>query len=344
MFNSLRDYLTEVEGTAESTSAFLRRLNGARTRLRNAIAKSEAEVAKYKNEKKFVADLKEDISKSARQLAKTILLNHFTTALRTNKEFDEPVYRLPMLVAIGDDDTYLVRTSGTGYKSKVSVDINLDKTAGRLNMWGAAIKAYRAELGVSVPRKDSKKYKKKALQASRAWAGIYNRRAGGGKWLETVEGRLELAAKPAPYWQLIDKGAVKMSSDRGGYPTPKNTNTNFVHKAEEEISAAILGLFDTAKEKYDSLFVEYNEFIAEAKDRMLRLDHLAEEIRLDLRIVRTLQKRLETEEKQIDDNKFQKAVQLIRQGMLNKGRIDVTPKGTKKRTTFSVNTIKDMLY
>lgn len=339
MFPELRDYLDEVEATAESTGQFLRRLNGARTRLRNAIAKSNEQVKLMKDERKYVAQLKPQIIKDARKISKDILFNKTLEAIRTNKEFDNPVYRQPLFETIESDETYLVRTTGSGFSSRISVDINLDRTAGRLNMWSAAIKAVRNELGVVVPRRDSKNYEKRAIAASMAWRRLYTT----GQTDETIESRLAIAAKPAPFWPIINFGTTSLASDRGGFPTPKNKPTNFVDKAEKEIKSAVLGLFDAAKENYQTLFNDYNKFLEDALAIQERLDKIAEGIRLDLAAVRRLERELGVEIEQINRNKLEKAVELIRKGLLTSGRVDITATGSRRRVRPSVSTIREAL-
>jgi hypothetical protein len=341
MFPELRDYLDEVEFTAESTGKFLRKLNGARRRLSNAVAKAESQVKLMRDERKYVAQLKPRIIKDAIKISKDILFNNVLAALRTNKEFDDPVYRKPLFEAIESNDTYLVRTHGTGFSSKVSVDINLDKSAGRLNMWASAIRAVRANLGIKVPRKGSKAFEKSALSASRAWSRYYTSKTQ--EWYNTITARLEASPTIAPFWSIINFGAVPMASDRGGYPTPKNRSTNFVNKSEQEIKSAVAGFFDTARENYKVLFEDYNKFLEDALAIQARLDDMANTIRLDLRAVRDLERRLGLETEQINRNKLEKAVELIRRGLLSQGRIDITASRSRKRVRPSISTIREAL-
>lgn len=341
MFPGLKDYLDEVESTVESTGAFLHKLNGARTRLKHAIAKSNEQVKLMKDERKYVAGLKPQIMKDAIKVSKDILFNNTLTALRTNKEFDDPVYREPLFEAIESNDTYLVRMTGTGFSSRVSVDINLDKTAGRLNMWAAAVKAVRANLNIRIPRRGSKDFDKSALAASSAWRRYFTSKSQ--EWYDTIEARLQASAKLAPFWSILNFGTVSLASDRGGYPTPKNRNTNFVDKAEKEIKSAVAGFFDTAREEHKILFDNYNKFLDEALAIQARLDDMADEIRLDLKAVRSLERQLGLDIEQINRNKLEKAVELIRKGLLTKGQVDITARGSRRRVRPSVSTIREAL-
>jgi hypothetical protein len=341
MFDNLRRYIDEVESTAESTREFINKLNGAIRRQTNAIEKAEAQIKLMRDERKYVAGIKPQIQKDALKLSKDILFNNVLKALRTNKEFDEEVYRLRLFEAVEDNDTYIVRITGTGFESRVAVDVLLDKSAGRLNMWAAAIKAVRSELGVVIPRKDAKRYRKAAIRASLAWRRLYE----SGAYISTVQKRLAAAAKTAPFWSILNFGTPPvgaMSSDRGGFSTPKNRPTNFVDSAEREISSAVAGLFDTARENYYTLFEQYNSFLEEALISQQRLRDLAEEIRLDRGVVRQLERKYNIEVDRQNRNSLEKAVDLVRKGIKTQGKISILTTSGKRRV-LSAGVIKEFL-
>jgi hypothetical protein len=338
MFPEIKRYIeTEVEPVAEATSEFLHKLNGARRRNLNSIAKSEEQIKLMKNEVKYVASIKPEINNNAKKIAKDTLFNAALVALRTNKEFDDPLYRVPLFESIESDDTYLVRITGAGFNSKVSVDINLDKSAGRLNMWADAIKSVRKSLGIKIPRKDSKNYYKSAKSASHAWARHYTNKDD--IYTSTIESRLEISAKPAPFWSILNFGTVALASDRGGFPTPKNKATNFVDKAEKDVALAIRGLFDTARENFNQSFADYNTYLDEALSRQERLDSLRNEIKLELSSIRKLESTLNLEGQEINRNKLQAAVMDVKNNLSNKKTFEIGVKGSRKR--ISRSTIKE---
>jgi hypothetical protein len=233
----------------------------------------------------------------------------------------------------------MVRMSGTGFNSTVSVDINLDKTAGRLNMWASAVKAVRKDLKIKVPNKGSKIYEKAALSASRAWGRYYSSQTE--EWRNTIEARLQKTGNfVAPFWSILNYGTVSLASDRGGYPTPKNTKTNFVDAAEREIKLTLRGLFDTAKENFNAQFEQYNEFLAQELERRDRLDQLVDRVRFERSVVRQLEKSLDYDVTEINRNKLEKEVDNVRRGLLQSGRVSI---GSGRRKTLSVNVIKEFL-
>lgn len=348
MFKGVLDYTKQLEIGADFTQAFLYKLRGGRRRVINSITKAEEQVKFARNETKYVASLKPKIQKEAIKFAKEALFISTINALKKRQEFDIPLYRKPLFESIADNDTYKIRSRGSGFNSIISVNINLDATAGRLNMWGSAIKIARKILGVKVPTKRSSEKKRTAtaLQASRAWAGIYDKRGGKnkGKYDETIKLRLSKSSKPAPFWELLDKGALPMPSDRGGYPTPNNLPLNFVDKTEKEINTAISRLFLDKKEEYKGLFIDFDVFMQEAQERLIRLNEMVDKVSLNVRITKQLERELGLEEQDISRNKLEKAVQLIREGLITGGRINITAKGSRKRRGLSVNIIKELLY
>jgi len=342
MFNDVLDYTKQLQSSAETTQAFLYRLRGGRTRLINKIIKAEESTKLMSDETKYVASLKPQIKLDALQATKDTLFAKAVQAIRENYEFNAEPYQKALFLAIEDNDTYRIDIRGSGFESTISVDINLDKTAGRLNMWGSAVKAARRELGIKTPNKNNKNYQKLADQASRAWAGIFSAR--GEKFLKTVQTRLKLSARPAPFWQILDKGTVPLSSDRGGYPTPTNTNTNFVFESEHSVNEYFKNYIFKLKIDYQKLFSQYERFLEEAQTRLLELNEMIDEISLDVKKTNQLRKRLEEIYKgDIDSNKLEKAVQLVREGLLTKGKVELTAKGSKSRVRPSISVIKEYL-
>lgn len=354
MFPGLNDYLDEIENTVESTSNFLRKLNGARTRLKNAIEKAEQTIKDLKDEDKYFAGIKNEIQKDALKVAKSKLFFNAKHAYLVNEEFNEPPYRNALALAITDNDTYMFRRTGSGFSGMLKIDINLDKTAGRIYAWAAGIKAYRKILEKEKEQKarekaqeKGKRYKKSIynpILASKAWAGIFESRSGTfSKFQTTIRERLALSGSVAPFWMLLDKGVIPLKSDRGGYPTPTSTETNFVHDTEVEVQDLIDASLTEARKNYYQSIADYNEFLATEKNRLLSLDNLADNIRLDIREIRKLERMLESQEKEISRNKLEKAADSIRRGLLTKGTIDITAKGSKKRTRLSVSTLTEYL-
>lgn len=347
MFNSLNNYLTELEATANNTKEFIRTLQGGRRRIINAIAKADSAIQarSFRNENFYAANIKKEIAKDSIKLAKQTLFEDTLNALKKTQEFDIPLYRRPLFEAIENNDTYFIRSTGSGFNSILHLDINLDKTAGRLNMWGTAIKAVRAKLKVKIPSKFTTKKKREAsaLQASRAWAGIYNKRGAGSKYDETIKARLSAAAKIAPFWELLDKGAVPLSSDRGGYPTPTNKPLNFVDKAEKKVDEQLKITFAAEREKYYQLLNNYDSVRDQAIEDLAQLSAIIEELKLDNSSLSKSRSKAAKALRAEYNTKLQKAVQLISEGLLTAKKLQLAIKGSYKGKRFSRETLEELL-
>ncbi len=345
MFEDVLDYTKELERTAESTHSFLNKLRGGRRRLINKIQKAKEQTALMKNVDKYVESIMPAIQKEVAKNAKDVLQGAMLEAVRDNHEFDWPTYRRALFLAAADEDTYKVyNLGGSGWNKRLTFTINLDASAGRLEAWARGVKAYRKDLKVKVPRKGSKKREISALSASRAWGGIFGSRSANNTFQKTIRARLNYSGATAPFWQLLDKGVVPMSSDRGGFPTPRGEPTNFVHEAQQTMEEFMRNLLKNERNLYEKLFVDYNRFLNEAEVQLDRLNDMVDKIKLDLQVINRLESEFRDVLKYIDSTKLEKAVQLIREGLLTTGRVELTARGSRKRVRPSVSKIAGLLY
>ena len=331
MFDSVLDYTKELVKSIETTKEDLYKLYGARTRLQNSITKAEEELKILGNPVKYVASLDAQIKREALQVASDIL---YATVLEVVgvTEFDRDVYLEPLLQAVEDSDTYRVIARGSGWNKVYKVDINLDRTAGRLNLWGSAVKAYRKIIGVKIPRSDAKKRSKIDAAASRAWRGIY--KANSTKFEDTIKGRLALIGDKAAYWQILDKGTPpSLSSDRGGTPYPTNTPTHFVNKAETSTSNYLLEYMQTLRGKYDTLINNANTEVNILKEKLDEINYLIENIRIDVNQASVIKGKYGNLSQFIDDSKLARAIKGAEEGL--SGRVDIGTSERRVRSSFS---------
>lgn len=345
MFEDVLDYTKELEKSVESTSQFLRKLRGGRRRLINKMKKADEQVALMKNVDRYVESIIPAIQKEVAKNAADVLQGSMLEAIRGSHEFDWPTYRKALFLAAEDQDTYKIyNLGGRGWNKRLTFTINLDASAGRLEAWSRGIKLYRKDLKVKVPRKGSKKRETSALQASRAWGGIFGNRSVNNIFQKTIRARLNYSGAVAPFWQLLDKGVVPMSSDRGGYPTPRNEPTNFVHKAQLTMEDFTKNVLKNEKILYEKLFRDFNKFRDDADIQLERINSLVDKISLDLQVMKRVNQEFDSVMKYIDSTKLEKAVQLIREGLLTGGRVELTATGSRKRIRPSVSKIAGLLY
>ena len=337
----IQSYLNELGKEIENTGEFLRKLSGARTRLKNGIIKAEDDVKLLNNPVKYVAGLKDGLEKEALQAAKDALAGKLIQALRENIEFDEAPYKKALALAIKDKDTFKVRRTGSGWSSIIKVDIDLNKSGGRLPDWGRAVKQARKALDIKVPNADNARAAEMAAKASRAWAAIFDSRTGTfSKFSKTIRLRLSFATKPAPFWIILDKGTPPaMTSDRGGTPTPGNTSTNFISGAKFAVETYMKKVLANAKVKYEEKFEQYEKLLPEAKKSLKELEDLLSELRLERGSARKLIGKLKLDKRNTDLDKLIVAVKGIQTGLLTKGAVDLSASGADKRNRKSVQLI-----
>lgn len=344
MFEDVIEFTKEIQQTASSTKEFLATFRGARRRLVNKIAKAEGEIKSLRNTTKYIANLKTELTKAALKDAKNIIQGNLVQALRENYEFDTPTYKKAILEAVRDTKAYRITFRGQGWKIKPTVYIDLNRTAGRLQLWAHGVKLARQDFGTKVPRKGSKLREKSARQASIAWARIFERRGESPKFRETIKSRLIYSGQLAPFWMLLEYGEVPMASDRGGFPTPKKKATHFVEDTRTTLVKRLETTIANKETEYNNLFVDYDAFIKEANVRTAEMDKLIDEIKLDIQVINRVKTKLGPISAFIDSSKLENAVQLIRKGLLNKRTVELTARGSGKRVRVSTETITRYLY
>lgn len=359
MFNDVLDYIKGLQGSTNKSKAFLRKLRGARTRLVNRMTKAEQQVALMKNPDKYVKSLDDTLRSETIKAGKDVLQGSILEAIRDNYEFDWPEYKRGLLAAAKSKEIFTVRAlGGTSWDTRYLVSIDMDDSAGRLNRWAAGVKAYRKQLELEKEQSAKKskirdkkgrfkKYKKPKydpIAASYGWANIFEgRTAGDPRFRRTIAGRLEYSGATAPFWELLDKGEVSMSSDRGGFPTPSKQPTRFVAKASEVMEEYLKNLLQTYRNNYDSLFTDYDKFLEEAEKILLELESMIEQFSIDDAVLTRLEQKLAGENQKIDRNKLAEAVRKIEEGLLTKGSVELTARGSPRRVRRAVSTISDFL-
>jgi hypothetical protein len=337
VFNKTLEYLTSLTNNLEDNRVSLLKLYGAVRRINNAVSKGEAELARLNNPTKVFAEIEKTRRGNFLSLAKAILYNKALEASRINQEFSREPYWEALESVIEDDATYRLTFRGTGWNKRAVVQIILDRSAGRLTDWGRATKQYRNLLGVKVPKKGSKKREISAMIASKVWARIYKTQPD--TFEESVLSRIALSGRPAAFWQLLDKGAVPLVSDRGGYPTPTKKPTNFVVKAEVEANQELENYFL-------SLRSEIEKFVSDIKSEIEKLASLREIIRENierLKLDNLLKKKvivgLGISPDDVNEEKLLAAIQKARDGV--QGRMNIG--SGKRKLMISYKSIRNMI-
>jgi hypothetical protein len=318
-----------------------------------------------------------EINSSGR--ANQILIKNIQIALKMNREFNDTVFSTGLMKAAIDPNSVRIFSEGPGV---FHVDVNFNQTAGSIVNYASAVKVVRDMLA-------SKKYEKsgpgrpftmsKPEVASMFWEKMFYGSAREGrkvgrrkfnrktkkyferdvtnedveKYWWTILQRLELSGKPAPYWEILDKGSSVM--DGGGKPYPRSVAMNFTGKTVMEVQAL---LEYTYREQHDILtkqifnlqfqltllrrdLEEVNKMILRLQDPEITVDESSSASEFYRRII----SRTERTGIQVSQEKLQEAMEAIRSGNIeglnitSEGRIELTAPGSSRRFRISIRRI-----
>lgn len=342
MLRGVLDYVNDLQSDVRYTREFLNKLRGGRRRVVNAISKAQKDLKLISKPGPYIKKIVPSIKKSTLNYGKGRLQQEIVVAIMKNKEFNDPVYKDPLMSAAENNDIFTFVLKGNSWESIPVVRLDFAISAGRLNMWGLGIKAYREKLKVKIPRKNSKLYNRRAEKASKYWAKIYNE--AGSRFKKTIKGRISLSGAKAPFWKILDSGTPpSLPSDRGGYPTPDNVETNFVHKAETDVKQYAKDLFLQEKIRFEEYINSINPAMQEANNVLSQLDGLINLVGLGVKENKEVEKRFGSLMQYIDRNKLDIALDKIRKGLLVAGTVDITLRGSPRRVRPSVSRLSSYL-
>lgn len=155
------------------------------------------------------------------QVAPSVLKQEIAKAAENTIEYSDPILMTPLLEAAESSDNFTVYPTRAGEASRITVEVDMDYTAGRLESWAQAVEAVREDLEVS---------HKSPAKASNYWRHrVYHRSWEDGSYSETIQARFRYAGELAPYWSLLDNGNIdaSMASNWGGTAYPVNGATDF---------------------------------------------------------------------------------------------------------------------
>jgi len=354
--HELATYTNDILGNVEYTENYLDKLNAI---LENIIDTKHrvANVIDQATSGELVSQVASDLAEEARENYNTILINKARNALLVSEEFDNAVYRLPLMEVLRDPDAFVIEPSINGWASRLKIENNLDELAGTLEEWAKAVEYVREthDWNKAEPNK-----------ASEAWAKWYRGR-GASYWQVAIAERLQASSEGgaiAPFWELLDKGSVPLASDKGGFPTPRGTATHFIDDTITEIRRQFNNKLSLAHRDFEM-------FMSKAKNSHEMLVRLSKDIDNMIAIIVDIlyggivevpakdpvEAALEKVSARYGDimefadiNKVKRILQdLLLVGEVYsfpvtvEGRVEVTRSGSGRRARFSVSTLYQIL-
>jgi hypothetical protein len=235
---------------------------------------------KYMNSK----DLKTEalgavlLDDSIQATAVGFLTTSATNALEQAPEFNHPIFITDLFAACSHAESIKIFL----LEGKIKVEIDLNKTAGNIAEYAAAVENARKQLDAekATINKRGGKNKTPGRLATEMWfekiysvdrlgkgdvpRKVYNRHTREyeiinvvdkykGKYFETMALRKSfyMTGHSAPWWYLLEYGNTKVVGfgDRGGYAKPSNPATHFVKNAKKEIENFLDGRIESEREK-----------------------------------------------------------------------------------------------
>lgn len=317
---------TGVEKAQAAYDEISRDIRNAQARLRRKLSNERGEVVARATVK----------SLQAGNLLETTLIENIDTAA-IGTEFESDVYISKLYQVANSKDIYNLIMVGAGWNSHLATLISFEEEGGRLEDYARGIRAYRASLGTKTGEVGSNR----GLRATNWWyEHVYQ------NTLEekTVEGRVGISARVAPFWKILDAGSQPLASDRpdDSYNPVVQTPTGFIIKAE----IAINKLFDESFKK-----VKADEF-AQADELKAEIDNAKEVqagMKEDLRALTTdlarnqrVLNNLGVKSSYADRDKLAKMIRRIDEGEKNlPQRVNIGMKG--KSLTISIKKLEGLI-
>jgi len=270
------------------------------------VAISSAKESLSEREYARAADLafKESLS-MAMDESGSIFQEEVQKAVITSNEYNYEAFKKPLLDVADINGLFKYTIHGVGWSKNISLDINMDSTAGSIDDYATAVELARGALGVGEgkdPERASKTWKTK----------IY----GTDLYTKTMKLRAGYYSSPAPFWSLLNYGnkSVTMASDWGGTPYPTCSPTRFVEHSRDRVYKLFRTYFMERK-------LSYYEFVANLKSQMDALsskvadaNRLISELQSNFDMAKSISRQLGVSIKDVDVNKLLAAAKTARGG------------------------------
>lgn len=274
---------------------------------------------------------------------RVILLKEIDDALiRAGREFqqNENLYKFYLYQAAEDPNIYKLIPLGSGWGIRISPQIVFEETAGNLEDYARGIEAYRASLGTKV---DEGGTTDRGLRATRWWReNVY----GSDKYESTVEGRIGISGRVAPFWQLIAKGSTALPSDRpdSSYNPFPAAGVDFVTNAEDIIRREFITRFGEERKIWQEETETFEREIKSAERLLSSLEEDLDSLKTELSKNTATLRKFGEKAQFISEKKLAEAARRLRAGQeFETDRIELTAPGSPFRVRPSVRRLEGLL-
>jgi hypothetical protein len=324
--NSLMATEEGVEEAKEAYSVLQRDITNARARYRRKVGNDRGQVVA----RDIIKTLK------AGNLLESIGVEEIDSAV-VGSEFESDVYLSKLYQVANSKDIYNLILVGTGWNSHLATLVSFEEEAGRLSDYARGIRAYRASLG----SKEGEAGSARGIKATNWWfENVFQ------NTLEetTVEGRVGVSGRPAPFWKLLDSGSQPLPSDRtdGTYNPVVQSPTGFIAKIEIRINKEFETLFKSYKaEEFEEAELLKNEIDTAVSVR----EGLNEDIRMlttDLNRSKSVLNSLGAKADYASQEKLARIIRRMDEGERLPSRVNIGKSG--RNLTISVKKLEGLIY
>lgn len=274
---------------------------------------------------------------------RAVLLKEIDDAvIRAGREFqqNENLYKFYLYQAAEDSSIYKLIPIGAGWGVRLSPQIVFEETAGNLDDYARGIEAYRASLGTKV---DESGETDRGLRATRWWREhVYTT----DKYESTIEGRIGITGRVAPFWQLIAKGSTTLASDRpdSSYNPFPSQGIDFVTNAEDIIRREFISRFSEERKIWQEETQAFEREIKSAERLLTSLEEDLDNLTTDFAKNRATLKKFGEKAKFISEERLAEAARRLRAGEeFETDRIELTAPGSPFRVRPSVRRLEGLL-
>lgn len=283
----------ELESARQVRDKYQSQLDSARRSLR------DREKSNYPNlvAQSFIESLKKG------NTVETVLIGAIDSAIKKNIEFDDRTYKIYLYRVANDKSIYKYITNGSGWETRLDLQIVFESVAGRLTDWAEGIENYR-EVVLHSKGLDNEKRGKRATEF---W---YENVYGYPLHDKTISGRLSVTPFGlAPFWEILDKGSQPLASDRpGGYNPVPSKPTDFIGSAERTIEKQFLTLMNSEAEKWFQRDKEIREIISQHEEKRNEYSQEINRLKTDIKLNEQIFKSFQDKQQFIDRNILAEAI------------------------------------
>lgn len=333
-----------IQDTGKDLLEIERQLESAkkdRDKLTKQISSAKSRLTKKRNDTKNPEKVINAIIREFKnlKLLSSIVIKEIDTATEINTEFSHPAYLRPLYRVANNNDLYKFIRTGSGWDTRMKIQIVFEEMAGTIDDWAEGILSYREALGVDEGDEEQNRGKK----ATFYWL---NNVFGTSKEAQTIRGRLQGSAAIAPFWNILDQGSQPMASDRsdGSFNPIIASPTGFVEESERRATNLFKVYFDDEKRIWFAEIQELEKEIDRAEQLRQDYNYDISQLRPEAEANRRIYDSFGDKKVYIDENKLADAVRRLRADEgFDRSTVELTKRGSPYRVRPTVRRLEGLI-